>query len=131
MGELNDAAIVSALRRQMTIATAKQAVAAGNLANASTPGYKARELDFSATLDQQLDAAESMATSNPKHLPGAAAPSVRSTESRGLQARRDGNTVQLDQQLLTMVEAAADFSAAQTVLAGKFRLIRYAINEGK
>ncbi len=130
MSEVTDAAIVSALRRQMTIAAAKQGVAAGNLANANTPGYKARELDFSAALNRQLDAAEQMATSHSQHLSGSAAPSVRSKETPGLQARRDGNTVQLDQELLTMVEAAADFNAAQTVLAGKFRLIRYAINEG-
>jgi hypothetical protein len=30
-----------------------------------------------------------------------------------------------------MGRAAGDFSAAQTALAAKFRLVRYAINEGK
>jgi hypothetical protein len=39
--------------------------------------------------------------------------------------------VQVDRELLTMGRAAGDFSAAQTVLAAKFRLVRYAINEGK
>jgi hypothetical protein len=39
--------------------------------------------------------------------------------------------VVLDQELLTMGRAAGDFSAAQTALAAKFRLVRYAINEGK
>ena len=46
-------------------------------------------------------------------------------------ARRDGNTVQLDRELLTMNRASGDFAAAQTALAAKFRLVRYAINEGK
>jgi len=132
MGDVSDAAIVSALRRQMTIATAKQAVAAGNLANVDTPGYRAREVDFSAALDRQLGSAEQLATNHASHLAGTVPTStVRSQETRGLAARRDGNNVQLDHELLSMVEAAADFSAAQTVLAGKFRLIRYAINEGR
>jgi hypothetical protein len=39
--------------------------------------------------------------------------------------------VQLDRELLAMNRAAGDFSAAQTALAAKFRLVRYAINEGK
>jgi hypothetical protein len=30
-----------------------------------------------------------------------------------------------------MGRAAGDFSAAQTALAAKFRLVRYAINEGR
>jgi flagellar basal body rod protein FlgB len=46
-------------------------------------------------------------------------------------AGRDGNTVQLDRELLTMGRAGGDFSAAQTALAAKFRLVRYAINEGR
>ena len=39
---------MAALRRQMTLAAAKQAVAASNLANVNTPGYKAQEVDFDA-----------------------------------------------------------------------------------
>ena len=53
MNDISDAAVLSALRRQMTIAAAKQAVAAGNLANINTPGYKAQEADFSETLERQ------------------------------------------------------------------------------
>jgi flagellar basal body rod protein FlgB len=52
-------------------------------------------------------------------------------EVTGLATRRDGNNVQLDRELLSMSRASADFSAAQTVLAAKFRLVRYAINEGR
>jgi flagellar basal body rod protein FlgB len=52
-------------------------------------------------------------------------------EIQGLPARRDGNTVQLDRELLTMGKASGEFAAAQTALAAKFRLVRYAINEGR
>jgi flagellar basal-body rod protein FlgB len=131
MGDVSDAAIVAALRRQMTIATAKQAIAAGNLANVNTPGYRAREATFTDALDRELGSAGRLSTSNPNHVAGAVPSPVDSAEANGLPSRRDGNNVQLDRELLSMVEAAADFSAAQTVLAGKFRLIRYAINEGR
>jgi flagellar basal body rod protein FlgB len=46
-------------------------------------------------------------------------------------ARRDGNTVELDRELLTMTRAAGDFSQAQTALAAKFKLVRYAISESR
>jgi flagellar basal-body rod protein FlgB len=110
----SDAAIVAALRRQMTISVAKQVAAAGNLANVDTPNYKAVEPTFAETLDGQLAQAD-----------------IRMQEVRGLEARRDGNTVQIDRELLALGRAAGDFSAAQTALAAKFRLVRYALNEGK
>ena len=44
----------------------------------------------------------------------------------------DGNgETQIDRELLTMTSAAGDFARAQTALAAKFRLVRYAINEGR
>jgi hypothetical protein len=39
--------------------------------------------------------------------------------------------VQLDHELLSLGRAGGSFGAAQTVLAAKFRLVRYAINEGR
>jgi flagellar basal-body rod protein FlgB len=132
MGEIvNDAAIMAALGRQMTRAVQKQAVAASNLANLDTPGYKTRAVEFSDELDSALRPA--LAATNPRHFGaprgGAAAPAVRETED--LAERRDGNNVQMDRELLALGRAAGEFSSAQTALAAKFRLVRYAINEGR
>ena len=113
MNGINDTALVAALRRQMTMSVARQVAAAGNLANVDTPNYKAVEPTFADTLSEQLTPAD-----------------IRMQEVPG-QARRDGNTVQLDRELLAMRNAGGDFSAAQTALAAKFRLIRYAIAESK
>ena len=55
----------------------------------------------------------------------------RRAKPKGSTSRRDGNNVQLDRELLTMTRAAGDFAAAQTALSAKFRLVRYAINEGR
>lgn len=132
MNDISDAAVLSALRRQMTIAAAKQAVSAGNLANINTPGYKAQEADFSDTLDEKLGtAAGVMKTTNSRHMQGVIPPSNATKEAEGLAARRDGNTVQVDRELLTMTQAAGEFARAQTALAAKFRLVRYAISEGR
>lgn len=131
MNDISDATVLSALRRQMTIAAAKQAVAAGNLANINTPGYKAQDADFSETLNDKLGAAGVMKTTNARHMQGAIAPSTSSKEAEGLAARLDGNTVQVDRELLTMNQAAGEFARAQTALAAKFRLVRYAISEAR
>ena len=119
---------MAALGRHMTNTVARQTVAASNLANLDTPGYKAKEATFADALENQL---APIAKTSPKHLGLAGTDSSHTEEVQGLAARRDGNNVQLDRELLNMNRAAGDFSAAQTALSAKFRLVRYAINEGR
>jgi flagellar basal-body rod protein FlgB len=136
VADLSDSAILDALRRQMTMAATRQVVIANNLANVETPGYKSQVADFSDTLDKASGSLQ-LAATRPGHLgadggpAGAGAPGVRTKDVEGLEARRDGNTVQLDRELLAMTQVAGEFARAQTTLAAKFRLLRYAINEGK
>ena len=113
MNNITDNAIMTALGRQMTKAVARETVAASNLANLDTPGYRAREATFNDALDEELNQTATV------------------REVRDLPARRDGNNVQLDRELLSINRASADFSAAQTALAAKFRLVRYAISESR
>jgi flagellar basal-body rod protein FlgB len=131
VGEIRDTAIIDALRRQMAIAAAKQVVAAGNLANVNTPGFKARAVDFTTALERELGGTISLAGTADGHLAGAVPQSVATEAIDGLPERRDGNNVQIDRELLTMTSAAGEFARAQTALAARFRLVRYALNEGR
>ena len=132
MSEISDAQLMSSLRRTLSLASAKQVVSAGNLANASTPGFKDREVDFRETLDRQLTGVR-LAGTDARHIAPtpdlSSGVTVRETEDQA--ARRDGNTVQVDRELLNMTRASGEFSRAQTALAAKFRLVRYAINESR
>ena len=130
MNEIPDGAILAALGRQLTTAVQKQSVAASNLANLDTPGYKTRAVSFADALDGELEA-RTMARTAEGHLAGTPATAGAESEVEGLQARRDGNNVQLDRELLALTRASGEFTAAQTALAAKFRLVRYAINEGR
>lgn len=125
MSQINDTTVIAALRRQMSVAVARQVAAAGNLANIDTPGYRTKDVTFNETL------AETLAGPPNSTFPAGAAAAIRVEDVEGLPARRDGNNVQLDREMLTLGKASGDFSAAQTALAAKFRLVRYAINEGK
>lgn len=128
MNDISDSAIIDALRRQMTMAVARQVASAGNLANVSTPGYKAKEVTFDEALGEQRLALDA---TNTQHLGDSSSAGGGTVREVSGPARRDGNSVQLDGELLKMNAAAADFSAAQTALAAKFRLVRYAINGGR
>lgn len=132
---MSDAAITAALARHLNQAVQRQAVTVGNIANLDTPGYRAQEVRFSEALDERLAA---MSASHPDHFAAGQGTTLSAgsdagevVETPGLAARRDGNTVQLDRELLNLTRATGDFTKAQTVLAAKFRLVRYAINEGR
>lgn len=114
----------------MATAIQRQAVASSNLANLDTPGYKTKEATFADALDDSMGATLSL--TNAGHLGGPDASGVVDVhEVEGLASKRDGNNVQIDRELLSLTSAAGDFSKAQTALAAKFRLVRYAINEGR
>ena len=128
MDGISDSALVSALRRQMTMASARQIATTGNLANFDTPGYKAKEVTFDQALGQKLLPLNSTYKT---HIGASGAPAAPTTEVSGLPERRDGNNVQIDRELMNLNAASGDFAAAQTALAAKFRLVRYALNESK
>jgi len=131
---LNDSSLMAALGREMTRAVQRQSVAAGNLANAETPGYRAKEVQFAEALAGQLEGQgavlQPLAT-HTRHLGGGADGEGVLRDVEGLAARRDGNTVQMEREMLALSRSGTDFASAQTVLAAKFRLVRYAINEGR
>ena len=87
MNDIREAAVLSALRQQMTIAAAKRAVATGNLANVNTRGSKAQDADFSETLIESSGQRRDENDERPPH-----ARRHRSADddegSRGLAARR-------------------------------------------
>ena len=127
MNTIDDAALIEQLRHQMTKSVARQVAAAGNLANANTPNYKAVAPLFADALKGQL----AMTATQPGHINPADPKGAQMAELKDATARRDGNTVEIDRELLSMTRAGGDFSAAQTALAAKFKLVRYAISESK
>ena len=107
----SDAQMMSALRQTLSRAAAKQVVSASNLANLSTPGYKAQEVDFDTTLDQQVGGGR-LAVTNSRHIGGGdqSVGEYQTRTSEDVAGRRDGNTVQVDRELLNMTRAAGEFA---------------------
>jgi flagellar basal-body rod protein FlgB len=126
--EISDSTLIASLRRQMTVASARVVATTGNLANYETPGYKTKEVTFDQALGQKLLPVNS---THPKHQGTSGGSPVVVREAQGLDDRRDGNNVQIDRELLAHGQAVGDYAAAQTALAAKFRLVRYALNESR
>ena len=96
----------------------RQQLLASNIANADTPNYKARELDFAKALQGQLMStadAGSLTQTNPAHLGGAGASRPVQTQLRAAsQNSQDGNTVDLDIERAAFAENALHYEAELT-----------------
>lgn len=91
---------------------------ASNIANAATPGYKARDIDFSAALEARLDPALGAgAGEGAGHL-------VYRTPAL---ASLDGNTVELGREQVAFAENALRYSATLSFLEGKVSTITRAL----
>lgn len=101
-------------------------VLANNLANADTPGYKARDLDFASVLAAQADKNQrsfALATTQTQHI----AAEGLSTGDAGLNYRVptqpsiDQNTVDEQIEQSNYAENAVQFQASFTLLNAKFK----------
>jgi flagellar basal-body rod protein FlgB len=97
----------------MDVLSARQRLVASNIANADTPGYHTRDLDFQSELQK---------------LTGGIPQEV---EVAGLKTKNDGNNVSLDREARLLAENALRFSIASNLMRGQIRTIRAAIQEGK
>lgn len=99
---------VTQLEKSMDLRMDNQRVIASNLANVDTPGYKARQMDFEASMAQALSGVEMPAVINVSTEPGI-----------GL----DGNNVDMDAELSALGRNKTMYSLTAQILAAKFRQV--------
>ncbi|HEX4872942.1 MAG TPA: flagellar basal body protein [Nevskiaceae bacterium] len=88
---------------------------ASNLANADTPGYKARDLDFASAL--------AAVEAGPE---GSAQSAVR--ERVVLQPSRDGNTVDAQREQASFADAALRYQASLGFVEGRLKTLMTALS---
>lgn len=112
----------------------RQQILASNMANADTPNYKARDIDFTKALQGAMgrsSGAPALTTTAGAHLSasgssgsGAAAPLMYRLP---LQASIDGNTVEMDNERNQFTDNAIRYEAGLTLLSGQIKGLLAAI----
>lgn len=111
----------------------RQQVIASNIANADTPNFKARDLDFKAALEGALGGTTpglQLKTTSARHLPGSGATSPLEaglkyrTEEQGAV---DGNTVNMDTERAAFAENSVQYQASVTFINGLLRSMQLAV----
>ncbi len=122
------------LRSAANLRAYRQQLLASNIANADTPNYKARDIDFQATLDKasaQRGGDLALATTSTRHLTamaGDGAPAgARVMYRTEYQSAIDGNTVNMDVERSAFAENAVHLEATLTFIREKLRGLQSAI----
>jgi flagellar basal-body rod protein FlgB len=110
----------------------RQQLLAANIANADTPGYKARDIDFAAALrDVTSGRAAStvpLQASSARHLGGAVADAPAAVLYRSAQQPSiDGNTVDMDVERNRFAENAVHYEANLTFINSQIKLMLAAL----
>ena len=116
----------------MKLRSHRASVLANNIANADTPGYKARDFDFGKVLDSQMRSSATsggkMATTDGQHL-GSQANKVYTTNQYRvpLMPSLDQNTVDIQVEQSEFAKNNIEFLASLRFLNGKIQGLRSAI----
>ena len=112
----------------------RQEILAANIANADTPNYQARDVDFGAELRRALQpnrGALTLATTSTGHV---AAGGTVATDANLLyrvptQSSIDGNTVDMDAERANFAENAVRYEAGLTVIGARIKSLLAALQQ--
>jgi flagellar basal-body rod protein FlgB len=116
----------------LRLRTQRQEVISANIANADTPQYKARDMNFSAALSSAVErsgTSTTLAQTSTRHIAGGsrASGSADLLYRQPMQSSMDGNTVEMDVERVNFADNALRYEANLTVLGGKIKSMLAAV----
>lgn len=126
-----------ALSTSLNMRLLKNNMINSNIANAETPGYHAKKMDFEDALSRALDidGVRGMQTSSPEHFSlgsggvGKVRPDIYENPEGAI--NNDGNTVDLEREMSSLAENSIMYKAALQLINKKLAALRYAITESR
>jgi flagellar basal-body rod protein FlgB len=124
----------------LSLRSQRQQLLASNIANADTPNFKARDIDFAsalqATMARTAPPAGVLAATAPAHLPGVQdgdmLPDGTQVQYRNVaQGAVDGNTVDMDVERNQFADNAVRYEAGITMINQQIRSMLAAIQGGQ
>lgn len=134
---ITDLTVIRAIREKMKFHETRQRVLSENVANATTPGYRGRDVEapdfFRIAAEVRRDNAVPAAVTNARHIAGAPisnAGSFKSNREAGYEVTPDGNAVVLEEQMMKVAENQMDYQVAASLYQRGLGLLRTAIGRG-
>ena len=127
----------NALASSLALRQLRNNVTSSNIANAETPGYQAKKMDFENALARALDmdGMNNLSVTNPDHMNsgGTTVGKVRPDiyEDPEGQLNNDGNSVDLEKEMSALSENAIMYKTALQLINKKMAALKYAAGDGR
>lgn len=112
-----------ALQTATNLRKLRQELISSNIANAETPGFHAKKLDFEAALDSAVNGIGG------KEAIKNVRPDIYDNPEAA--TSNDGNTVDLEKEMAALAENTVLYKAAIQLMNKKLATLRYAATEGR
>jgi flagellar basal-body rod protein FlgB len=119
--------VTNLLQTFLDVQSRRAQVVAGNIANADTPNYAAKDLDFENYLREAAEQSELPLSK--QNLSSLAQPSI--VDQPASVIGFDGNTVDMGSEMAKMAQTGTNFNFGAKMLQSRLRLLRTAIREGR
>ncbi len=132
MAGMFDSAI-GGLHQVLDLRSQQHALTASNLANADTPGFKAKHLDFENALSDAMDRGDrvGMQRTEQLHMDAGGALDPHVVELDPTPWSQDGNSVLPEREMARLQENALMYRAVSSGLSKKLAMLKYAASDGR
>ena len=113
------------LENMLDVSSLRHKVVANNIANVNTPGYKKMVVNFEGELEKAIQ------NSSQKHFNKFEPKIVISEDVVDGTLRNDGNTVDMEKEVATLLKNTGFYKIYSQLLAKKFDLVKAAIDGSK
>ncbi|MCF6149305.1 MAG: flagellar basal body rod protein FlgB [Candidatus Kuenenia sp.] len=113
------------LENMLDVSALRHKVVANNIANVNTPGYKKMVVNFEEELEKAVE--NSSQTNFKKFQPKV----IISEDVADGTLRNDGNTVDMEKEVATLLKNTGSYKIYSQLLAKKFDLVKAAIDGSK
>ncbi len=117
----------------LSLRSARQELLASNIANADTPNYKARDINFASALQNAMAGTSTqlpLVQTSPQHLEGNAGGSILGAPvmyRKPIQPSADGNTVDMDVERAQFTDNALRYEASVRFVSEQMKSLLSAI----
>jgi flagellar basal-body rod protein FlgB len=125
-----------ALGASLNLRQTRNNVISSNIANAETPGYQAKKVDFEDAMARALDleGQGTLAGTQAEHYPTGPGALSRIKadvyENPDVDVNNDGNTVNVEREMTNLAENSIMYKAAIQLINKKMAALKYAVTEG-
>ena len=109
--------VANLLERALNIRAQYHRILSGNIANVETPNYKEKDIDFQSEIQRNVGGLNNV--------------EIKESTDGDVIGSIDGNTVNMENQIVKMTENHMLFTSLVQVVSKKFSMMRYIINEGR